>query len=878
MATTPTFSYRNAVVLPPQRNVSIYVDIPPPMKNARFNDDLKLRTLSEDYILRCFSTSMFLSGVNIPKSDWNDYLMNTSYEVALGTFVYEDKTLREMASPENSSYKKLETTLRWIGDKLNCNVSVFVGHIETCSYYVDTIYQKTIKDLKVYSSLPTIFLIIACRGNELAFILNTDSRYSVFRDHKVAFFGFEDLLHIHEGEIYSTKLFDTARSKAICDSEDTEKLLDSFPEALTAVGINIDTTAIEISPQFILKMYRQHPELEIFKCCRAKLGRLYSDFVKGLERRETTKYTKELLAEKFAEFARNPKSSVLTKNYTTITSADGMDCSKTNCNIPNLYEAEELLSQEFNKKDSFRNFFRELKSLLDPDYTYPTNGYSTQEDFYKRTEQFFKRIQGLKGREMSIFTYTPNLENISPILYDLIIMPTFRLTDYSKFKMVRFVLQKYGSALDLTIQNSYTGITFLHAIASSSGFTEEEQYTLFKTIYDILPKETRESIFFLKDKDGNISFAKGDTFQPLLCLFYIDKFGSKVKDVRYVIHGRIGNLLHALLENEIVDVSTERSDLLLQCAQGLLNSGVDPNEKLLEEKVFFKGYGASKTLEPTLKPLELHTQLYLPPYNTTLFTYFLRYGMTNDTLFFSKQKDLYIGLQKQSTKLDSFIKVIAAVQEYLYESAHDFQRNHPDPYLNDPYLQGNYQNQAGGIRRRYNNNNYTNYSNNDRYENSRTPDFTLEERKVYDEKINFIAIYSRHRKDYIENVNTFLARYPTIVPQTVTLFTYALDARKGLKKHGSKVRRTYKFNKRNLNKTIKNTFTTINFTMNGEKMIGDLIGKIMDLSKRKEFTKEEKVNYKQRPLKIQKSELLPREKYNSLKDLLNQMQDVLKTR
>ena len=70
-----------------------------------------------------------------------------------------------------------------------------------------------------------------------------------------------------------------------------------------------------------------------------------------------------------------------------------------------------------------------------------------------------------------------------------------------------------------------------------------------------------------------------------------------------------------------------------------------------------------------------------------------------------------------------------------------------------------------------------------------------------------------------------------------------------------------------------------NFTFYIQKMIGDYLGKILELAKRKEFTKEEKALYKKKPINIQKStNLQPKDKYLELKKLFEQMQEVLKTR
>jgi hypothetical protein len=442
----------------------------------------------------------------------------------------------------------------------------------------------------------------------------------------------------------------------------------------------------------------------------------------------------------------------------------------------------------------------------------------------------------------------------------------FGSVDYPLFKTLRFIFQKYSQALDYTIQDPNDKYSILHTILSSQLFTEKEEYILFKTIYDSLPNEKeRQAIFLLEEKNRNIPIVSKNTFRPLLCMFYIEKFGSKLKEVKYRTDKITGNLLHAVLENYIPETPNEKQESFLECVKGLLNVGVDPNEKLLEDHLYF--------FKPTVKPLEHYAELYLPPYNTTLFTTFLRYGMTNDTQFFTKQKEFFEGVKASDAKRSSFVKIVEALKRYLVEFEDDY-RNLI---------------QAGGMPRyRYYSNNYgynsppnSPYnSNNNRYNRYETITFGLskEELAAFTQANKLHLEYPTQWNSFKLNIDTFLRSVPESITKTIQLFTTLVQSRKGIKKHGSKLRRTYKFNKRNLNKTIKNKLNSIQWNVNGEKMIGDYVGKILELAKRKEFTKEEKANYKQRPLKIQKSALQPLEKYTTLKELYEQMVSVLKTR
>lgn len=869
MATQPKRSYKNVARLPPETKVSIFVDVPPSLYNESFVGDNseKSRTLSEDYILRCFAQSMALGGIEYDRNLWDKYFMHYLYEESLGTFVYEDMTLREMSSPENPSYKKLEENLKWIANTLQCHISVFVGHVDTCQNYIDTIYKQTVEQLKFFSSLPTIFLIIACRGDEIAFQLNTESKYSIFRQHRIAFFGFQDLLHIHEGEIYSTKLPDTARSKAICDSQEIKGLFERLSADFNAAGIE-PSLGENVEPQVILDIYRKFPNLEIFKCCRTKLGRLYSDFVKGLGRRHTTKYPKEKLAAKFKQYTQSRRSDILQRDYTTITTSDGINCETEPCEIPNLYEADELLAQSYNKKGEFHALFRELKSYILPSYTYTHKNFTSSNDYHNSVESFFRRIQDLKDDERSVFTYTPNPETISPIIFD-ILNYKFASPTHSTFKLIRFILQKYGSFLDFTKKTPEMKRSFLHFILENAHFTLKEEYFLFKLIYDSIPtQEEREKVFFLEDVNNNIAIAFGHEFRHLLFLFYIEKFGPKLKDVSYTRNRREGNLLHAVCVNYISQRNTEEDIMLLQIIQGLLNAGVNPNETITIDE-----YTPSARLRNKYKPLELYTDLFLPPYPPSLISMFARYGMTNDDSYFTKQKDFYEGLISNRAKRVSFDNVLKNLRLYLNEFEENYYRSF----------------QYGGMRYRYNRYPYNenNYSENSDEYRERTREYratvllnklTAVEKPLYLHKAKLFSEFAHSWNDYRININFFRDNATTVLPIVVQEYTDALVSRKGVKKHGSKVRRTYKYNKANLNKTIKQRFNSILFNVNGEKMITDLLGKILELAKKPQFTKEEKANYKKRPLTISKSELEPREKYDRLKEIYEQMEATLKTR
>jgi hypothetical protein len=112
----------------------------------------------------------------------------------------------------------------------------------------------------------------------------------------------------------------------------------------------------------------------------------------------------------------------------------------------------------------------------------------------------------------------------------------------------------------------------------------------------------------------------------------------------------------------------------------------------------------------------------------------------------------------------------------------------------------------------------------------------------------------------------------------IELFNECLRVRRAVGKHGATFRRLRVTNKRNYNKTMKQKFNNLNFNLNPDPILNRLMETILTLAKKPQLTKQEKELYKKRPIQIKQSTVDPKEKRKQLLELLDQLEEVLKSR
>ncbi len=898
MAATTRKSYKNILLAPPPATAFIHVY--PVDKYLGQDADV-------EYILGCIGNQVMPKDIDEKNADKKNIYKNFNREWEkwylpdgnnqLGSYIvyrYEQNALIKYQDPSNPDYKRMLNDMNWLAKQLNAYVFVYLGHMETCETFVREQYEEYVRqNLKENRyGRPTIFLIIACYGYKIAERLNHEPEFKFFQDNNIAFFGFQDFMHFYEGKILSCKDLHYKSVDVRCDYDGSEEDANELLE-----GNKL--------PSNIADYDRNNP---LIQCCEAKLERIYKTFIDELFNRKTTIYTKEKLYEKFLPFASSGDRSLLTEDYVTIKSEDGIPCTNyEDCGLTKPSSKGEALAKEFNERGKKRALFYKLSYLI-------TNRESQEkkDSIENRVKEFWKEIQNLPEDLQDVFTIKYRTWNI-PVLILLSNEEYFETKEITRFEMISYILDTYGKHLDLSVtklDGFYRKRNILHDIIQSprNVLVGKEKYILFRKIFKIIPDETTRDEVFLGNRSKNMqcplqSVTNEYDFSYPILQFYIVNFGSKLNTVDYYQNGHYvkGNLLHLLME--FTPKNEENQQIYMQCIFALLSNGMNPNQKMIVDDNDFNQFKENRLMLQTnnyrrssierriddeydyfknniqIKPLEVYTKLHFPNYDFDLILLFVRYGMTNDDGFFTRETARWKNLQNKS-KVDIEILIYSALLEYINEQKNSVYNEYYDTYN---------LRQVGGGPRSYSN--YSNYSNN--YNNYRSEYQRMVNSLTYNEATKLHKLEDFYEKCYsklwselysqignfLRDVNYRRADFNARVKRTIEVFEEALRLRKGVSKHGSKVRKSRKRNKNVINKTIKNRLVPINFNININEMLEKYIKKIKLNVEKPQLTENEKTHFKSRYNQIvAQKNVLPKDKIEVLKNIESKIDAVIAER
>ena len=768
--------------------------------------------------------------------DWMPLHLNSEANPAsFMVWYYEDKTLKEMRTKTGSAYQKLFNDMKFVADTLHCNVTVYLGHREICENYVQTSYKTSVSEANQSEfTLPTVFLIIACYTKLMADKLNTDS---VFIGKNIGFFGFEDFIHIHEGEIYGCKDVHKAPPSLDCSYDNVQKNLYSLLE-LDKNGAKKTVNNVRQK-----KLNLENPLVE---CCESKEAAMYDLFIRYLDQRNCVKFPKETLVEKFRPFVTNPNNrSFLVSPNTTFQAADGIPCINGSCAIPNPYAEAAKKSKVYNDLSTKKKLYNAILG-----------------SWNEGLSSFSKKIESIQEKDGGIFTYKYGDNKDEPPLL-AILLENKRNYDLKKiYSLLLSIFKTYGKYLNFDIRYGEDKDTLLHTIRRSN-LPEGKQYFLYKKVYELVKPEQRETLFFQINADNQIPLEMGSRLEKklplLILLFYLEFFGAKLKDVNPLItYGFRGNLLHSLLlyqynhYNQYGSYKINYNDqkknninlnsnnnVLLTCLKGLLEVGVDPNmtlKKVLPNQKFELSEENLSFLQ-SLKPLQLHLYLYKPPHDSNdIIKLFLSYGMTNTDKYFTNQYEFY---SKQIESSETFTHYIASLNN-LYES------------LKEEI--GNISTIKGASKG----------TNIDRNVQIYTQAFS----ELLPAITNNIRLF-KQSLSYDDGIK--LAEGNVEVFKQALLF-FAIQKRKNFKE---RIAKTRKNSKTNFNQTLKKYTNNMTFLYNINRLLRSRMKEIDDFIKYGTFTKQEKATHRENTIAIkQMTNLAPKTIYEILGDHLKDLQRI----
>ncbi len=380
---------------------------------------------------------------------------------------FEELCLQQLQDEDNPSRKHFESNMKWLANQLGKNIFFFIGHSDKCDDYVKSFYYKI--GTLLTNTLPSIFLIIGCEGDELATFYNTDVTYQSLRDRGVVFFGFKHLVHIYNGDIYSCKEPHHKMPNMDCDYAESSKNRESLLNSRGA--LNQTKLATEKNNRLL-------------RCCSLKFDRFASTFAEYLNKRLCVKYTKEKLLEKIVKLT-NPTST----QQTTFYPENGIACTESgNCEIANPYKPSEELAAEYD--NNLEGVYEKIVPFL--------QAINKDRGNAALHIELLKALDELKGSELQVLNYTE--EDGAKIYYYgniLLNIVHFGLPD-----LALHIIRKYADVVDLLTVN-IANDTLFHVICYE--IDSEHDLVFYELTKYIL--ERKPKLVSMFDSDSTVPLA-----------------------------------------------------------------------------------------------------------------------------------------------------------------------------------------------------------------------------------------------------------------------------------------------------------------------------------------------------------------------------------
>lgn len=264
-----------------------------------------------------------------------------SYPVGFLVNEYEEYALESLKDPSSQSGSIFYNTMKQISLQAKVNLYVIVGHSNMCFNYIQQLKQRIEKKEVEYNDktvYPNVLLLIACFSEGYL-----DQLQPHLESYKFHIFGFENFVHVVNGEIYSCEEEHKKTPKLICDFPGAKENLNTMNKN-SSLNNNIDKHALK-------------------QCCKSKFGAFSKLFIESLNERNCVKFPAEVFIKRFA-YLSSPVSKWL--SFYVFSAEDGIACTPE---IPCSKPSEDLIelqkqSDEFNLKRGAVIHWEEIIRLL----------------------------------------------------------------------------------------------------------------------------------------------------------------------------------------------------------------------------------------------------------------------------------------------------------------------------------------------------------------------------------------------------------------------------------------------------------------------------------------------------------------------------------
>jgi hypothetical protein len=450
-------------------------------------------------------------------------------------FQLEEEEILTLKNTESTSYQTLKATLTPILERLHCNIVVVIGHTETCFSYI----EKT--GLPTLNALPTIVLVVACFSESRIGYYNTQPEMI---EKNFFFFGFQNLMHLLQGEILACKSPHLATPFLDCRFEEVKEDLKVLQENLSEYN----------------KPYAN--QVDLLKCCKGRYEHFKQVFYEYLSKRECVKFPTENLFEKLKTIRKEDGS--LFRNVSMVGSSatissgqlktyifsrsEGVPCTdEGNCSTGKTnYTTYKANLTKFDDRVKYGNeATKKLFAILDQTSRY------TPEEHSQKDKEMMDVLKALpKAKALATLTHAALYRNEDAgISYHV---PLFFFIFAENYKLSQQeILKNHDVPLDILLKNKYTLLLVilehLSRRYSKPTLTEVEVYRLIKAIGRKNPKaievafQTNSAITFLfNNKTCYLSliellFRYFPNAAPNAVWGYISKVNEHVEDKNWTL-------------------------------------------------------------------------------------------------------------------------------------------------------------------------------------------------------------------------------------------------------------------------------------------------------------------------------------------------------
>lgn len=468
-------------------------------------------------------------------------------------------------------YSMFNQKLNILAVKLNVNIKVFIGHIDLCQDYLPQI-EKELPDI----TEPTLILLIGCMGTTYAKSANEKEEW---KGSQCAVVAFHDLIHIYDNKIYGCGLNHKSLPNMACDYDgveaDYEELIKKYGEDYTNIRrATYDTTN------------------KLVDCCKKKLDRFSSIFLKGLRKRNCVEFTMDKLEEKMRGLLKedgtlNREKLENPENY-ILYSKDGISCAnEEDCEINDPFEASVKNADEYNMRSSLLNLYQTfVKDIED------------KKDDDDKEKVLLERLQALRPEEKGIVNYKQDGRTI---------LHMFAWYGYPR--CLEYLIKKFD-VLPIEVIDNQTGNLFIEDFISNDYNSEEDKLRVLIKFHEKFPH------LLNTDTPGRLdTLFYAVQAHYLSIITYLSEY-TRIKFYRKIYN--IGKFTNATLLFAACDGTFLVDETSYNIIKLLLTKKVDPN-----------GNAVDTDYNSPINILEFYFLKNLPMINSKILNEFCKYGYNN---------------------------------------------------------------------------------------------------------------------------------------------------------------------------------------------------------------------------------------------------------